>query len=314
VRLVSRVAGRWRRWTIGAAVLATAFAIGWGVRHARDRSLAAQARAALPLYAHGGNVVRVGGAIELFREACDRGVPDGCAGLGYAASRGLVVDADPIAGRRLLERACAGGSAGACAHLGQEQATGGSGVERDPAHARELFARAADAYRDTCVAGETLACVGYGTLLARGDGVPKDAGRAVGLFRSACDRGDLLGCCDLGAMYLDGDGVSRDAERGAALFRRACDGGEPLGCFLLARRYQDGNGVAPDARRAEQLHQRACAAGELFACVFLGMMYEEGAGVPRNLARARDVYAQACAGGERVGCVHQRRITAPPAR
>jgi len=168
------------------AVLAVIIVSAWGWRHSRDLALAAKARAALPLYAHGGNAVRIGAAVELFHEACERGIADGCAGVGSVTLRGIVVDADPVAGLRLLERACVGGSAGACAQLGTLYETGSDGVDRDPQRAQAAYTRAAGRYEEACAAGETLACAGYGTMLVRGVGVAKDSGRAFTLFRSAC--------------------------------------------------------------------------------------------------------------------------------
>src|SRR5512138_1417210 len=52
-----------------------------------------------------------------------------------------------------------------------------------------------------CRSGQAQDCTQAATGYARGDGVSRDAGKALTLYRRACDLGDATGCTELGAMY-----------------------------------------------------------------------------------------------------------------
>lgn len=122
---------------------------------------------------------------------------------------------------------------------------------RHEAHDEE---RAARAFQRACAHGIMEACRHLGELLAAGEGVRRDLGRALKLFEEACDGGDHASCADLmallrsrceagegasctalGALYLEGKRVPRSIEVGIDLLRRGCRQGDADGCRLLER-------------------------------------------------------------------------------
>ncbi len=93
-----------------------------------------------------------GDAQYAFRRACYGGGEfDGCAWLGtlYVEGKGGM-SASPKVGAKFLEKGCKEGSARACASLG-ELYKAGKGVDKDPAKAKEMFAKA-------CNGGDDKAC------------------------------------------------------------------------------------------------------------------------------------------------------------
>ena len=52
-----------------------------------------------------------------------------------------------------------------------------------------------------------------GVKYASGDGVEKDAGRAIKFFRTAAEQGHAAAQCNLGIMYADGDDPGKNHPR-----------------------------------------------------------------------------------------------------
>ena len=93
-----------------------------------------------------------GGAQYAFRRACYGGGEfEGCTWLGtlYVEGKGGM-SVSPKVGAKFFEKGCKEGSARACGALG-ELYKAGKGVDKDPAKAKELFAKA-------CNAGDDKAC------------------------------------------------------------------------------------------------------------------------------------------------------------
>ena len=117
------------------------------------------------------------------------------------------------------EALCDEGDLVACSVLGLLYERG-TGVERDPARAVELHARA-------CRGGEPSGCANLGRLHEAGTGVDADPERALELFRLACRGGDRWSCdrlTEAGAPAPDAEvgihfksGRVGDAETGLAL-------------------------------------------------------------------------------------------------
>jgi TPR repeat protein len=151
-----------------------------------------------------------------------------------------VADLDP---RRAPEwqRACDGGDAAACGHLGAlyEQ---GLGVVRDLARARALHEKA-------CTGGYWFSCH---NLIVLGD----DVGRRVLADdgRRGCERGSPWSCDQL-ALFTSDKAESRRA------FERGCDGDWGPSCYSLSLSM-----VSRDPARARALRQKACKLGNPNAC------------------------------------------------
>jgi len=77
-----------------------------------------------------------------------------------------------------------------CYNLGLSYDLGIGGQTKDPARARELYAKA-------CGAGIMDACNNLGDCWNKGRGGKKDVAKAKQLFQKACDHGNKLGCDNL---------------------------------------------------------------------------------------------------------------------
>ena len=83
-----------------------------------------------------------------------------------------------------------------------------------------------------------LECNLLGIMYETGEGVTRDAGRALTLFRKACEGGIMQSCNRLGVMYGTGVGVTQDLGRAVTFFQKACDGGETQSCSQLELLYR----------------------------------------------------------------------------
>ena len=109
-------------------------------------------------------------AISLFRQECDGGKQDGCAGLAWAQQIGRGVPKDRAQAFRAADAACTQGSLFGCVVLGRSYALG-SGVAKDAKRAVELFQKA-------CDGDDLFGCSNLGMAYSSGDGVAESRKRA----------------------------------------------------------------------------------------------------------------------------------------
>ena len=76
---------------------------------------------------------------------------------------------------------------------------------------------------------------------ARGEGVPKDLGKAAELFRKAADQGNADAQDNLGMLYENGRGVPKDLDKAAELYKKAADQGNQHAIVNLTRLSGDRN-------------------------------------------------------------------------
>ena len=153
-----------------------------------------------------------------------------------------------------------------------------------------------------CDRGQPESCVNLGFAFERGQGAPKDVGRAAQLYQKACELGSALGCHNHGFLLAQGEGISHDPARAVAAWEKACSGGEARGCNSLGSALFTGAGVATDNRRAALLFQKACNGGEPAACTNLGSLHLTGTLGPKNALLAVDLFQRACGGHDPAGC------------
>jgi hypothetical protein len=108
----------------------------------------------------------------------------------------------------------------------------------------------------------------YPVVLRTGKGALPDTG-AVALLTAACDQGWPVGCEDLGAIFLKGDGVPRDPGRAAVSFERSCDLGLATACANLGLMHYSADGLPKDEQKGLDYLQRACDLGQAQACTWL---------------------------------------------
>jgi uncharacterized protein len=196
-------------------------------------------------------------SLTFFQRACDLGTAGGCGNLGYLLHEGTEVPRDDVRAIGLLTRACDASWWDACYWLADiyfggehedlpnayavvERAckTGnherscatqgimlqlGSGVVKDPRHAKSLLGRA-------CEAGVAFACTSLGTLLMEGS--PSDIERARERYARGCTDDHPGGCYVYGMQCASG--VFGDHCATDALLRHACEKRHADACAALA--------------------------------------------------------------------------------
>jgi hypothetical protein len=133
--------------------------------------------------------------------------------------------------------------------------------------------------------------------------IPPEHGSSAEMEADLCTSGDLNTCRELGYRYESGNGVDRDATKAVAYYKRSCEGGNALGCRFLGVMYEHGYDVdVVDYAKAESLYNKACVKGNSTACRFQGSLYEGGKVGPQDFPKALGLYTKACVGGDELGC------------
>jgi TPR repeat protein len=121
----------------------------------------------------------------------------------------------------------------------------------------------------------------------RGEGVPRDDGRAAELYRKVAEHGNFKAQHNLGSMYLEGRGVKRDEAEAVKWFRMAAAQGAALAQDTLGAMLAKGRGVPKDCKEAAQWYRKAAEQDLTAAQVHLGELYYFGDdGVPQDYAAA----------------------------
>src|SRR2546430_1351621 len=149
-------------------------------------------------------------AISAWRKAADKGSSSAMVELGVLYGTGSGLAQDEAQARKLFERAAQAGNPRGVTNLA---ALGGAGASSDPAHSRELLAKAA----------ETNAAAQYqlGLMLADGTGGANDDVGAGGLFEKAAAQNHAGALERMGAFTQEGRGGPKDSSAAKAYYERA---------------------------------------------------------------------------------------------
>ncbi len=158
-------------------------------------------------------------------------------------------------------------------------------------------AKAVEWYQKAAAQGNEKAQYNLGWMYYFGEGVPKNAAKAVEWWQKAAAQGDAKAQYNLGGMYNRGDGVPKDAAKAVEWYQKAAAQGNADAQFSLGFMYAKGEGVPKNAAKAVEWYQKAAAQGNAGAQYRLGMMYEDGEGVPKDAAKAAEWYQKAAAQG-----------------
>jgi TPR repeat protein len=154
-------------------------------------------------------------AIAAWRKASDRGSTSAMVELGVLYGTGAGVAKDEEQARKLFQRAADAGNPRGASNLA---ALGSASKLADPAHTRELLAKAA----------ETSAEAQYqlGLMLAVGTGGPKDDVGARALFEKAAAQNYPGALVQMGAFAEAGRGGPKDQAAAKSYYERAAALGE----------------------------------------------------------------------------------------
>jgi serine/threonine protein kinase/TPR repeat protein len=163
--------------------------------------------------------------------------------------------ADPVEGRRLIERSAEAGLPQALLFLGQAlQPHGGSGLPPDPPAARRWLERGAAAGSVECMAA-------LGALLASG-GAPEDEAPALRWLEQAAAAKLPQARALLADLLASERPAVRDPARAVALWREDAAAGSAQAMLRLAQAYEVGlQGLRRDPEEARGWYEKARAAG-----------------------------------------------------
>lgn len=149
-------------------------------------------------------------AIHAFRRAADKGSTSAMVDLGAMYGTGSGVAQNPAEARKLFERAAQAGNVRAVTNL----AALGGGAPVDPTEARSMLAKAA-------AANSAQAQFQLGLMYAEGTGGPRDDVTARSLFEKAAAQNHVAALESLGAFAQDGRGGPQDKEAAKQYYKRA---------------------------------------------------------------------------------------------
>ncbi|MSQ69665.1 MAG: hypothetical protein EXR27_00040 [Betaproteobacteria bacterium] len=158
-------------------------------------------------------------------------------------------------------------------------------------------AKAVEWYQKAAAQGYARAQLNLGWMYYSGNGVPKDAAKAFEWVQKAAAQGDASAQFNLGTLYDLGEGVPKDAAKAAEWYQKAAAQGHALAQLNLGTLYHRGEGVPKDAAKAAEWYQKAAAQGDASAQLNLGTLYHRGEGVPKDAAKAAEWYQKAAAQG-----------------
>jgi TPR repeat protein len=127
-----------------------------------------------------------------------------------------------------------------------------------------------------------------------GDGVAKDAVKAVEWYRKAADQGNEKAQIFLGLMYHRGEGVTKDVAMAEEWYRKAAGQGDARSQFFIGLVYDNAaKNVTKDAVMAVEWYRKAAEQGYAEAQNLLGLAYSLGEGVAKDTAKAVEWYRKA---------------------
>jgi len=154
-------------------------------------------------------------ATAAWRKAADKGATSAMVELGVLYATGTGVGKDDAQARKLFERAAEAGNPRGISNLA---ALGGGAQSSDPAHARDLLAKAA--------ATNAEAQYQLGLMLTEGTGGAKDEAGARALFEKAAAQNHPGALERLGAFSEQGLGGPKDSAAAKSYYQRAADLGD----------------------------------------------------------------------------------------
>lgn len=158
-------------------------------------------------------------------------------------------------------------------------------------------ARAVELVRPHADAGHAEAQFVLGLAYGSGQGIAKDRPTAIGWYRRAAAQGQADAQFLLGMALLRGDGAEQDVDQATDWFAKSAQAGNAGAQYQLAIAYARGQGVERDVTVSTQWFERAAEQGHAEAQYMAGEAYQIGRGVTKNRAWATRWFAKAASQG-----------------
>ncbi len=130
-----------------------------------------------------------------------------------------------------------------------------------------------------------------------GQGVPRDAQKAMHYYQQAADLGNMMAYYNIAMIYKR----AKDYDKALQILKKAAKMGYNAAYYGLGKMYDKGQGVAQDYKQAWHYYQQAAKLGYAQAFFKLGDMLDKGQGAPQDKQKARAYYKKACDKGDRAG-------------
>ena len=155
-------------------------------------------------------------------------------------------------------------------------------------------------YRKSAEQGYARGQNNVGHCYDLGIGIEKDSLQAVYWFRKAVEQGYAVAQYNLGVCYEFGNGVSKDFQQAVYWYRKSADQGYAAAQYNLGTCYYMGDGVSKDFQQAVYWWRKAAEQGDAAAQSNLGVCYENGDGVDKDIQQAVYWYRKAAEQGNAV--------------
>lgn len=134
-----------------------------------------------------------------------------------------------------------------------------------------------------------------------GNGLKKDATKAVEWFWKAADQNNADAKYWLGLCYFEGIGVRQSDMDAIRWFLLAAEQEHPKAQYHLAKCYASGRGVQLSKKTAAFWYRRSAARGNINAQICMGDCCLTGAGIEQDAAQAAEWYRRAAKQGNPSG-------------
>ncbi|KAJ3319246.1 hypothetical protein HDV06_006574 [Boothiomyces sp. JEL0866] len=263
--------------------------------------------------------VDLGTALELYREAAEKGQHDAMGQLGLFFLDGIAVQKDRTQALFWLEKGLCGNSQYSYYGLGLLYSE--EGENQDMAKAEEFLNKAADQgnvpalnllmeqfnndlvhdnpefvalewYTKAASQGDATAQFNLGNMYKIGRGIPQDYEKAMVWFRKAADQGHSEAQCTVGYFYRNGYGVGKDFNTAVEWYLKSAAQGQATAQYNLGLVYKNGEGVAQDYSVSMEWFQKAADQGYPAAQNSIGLYYNDGIAVSKDINKAIEWYSK----------------------
>ena len=160
-------------------------------------------------------------------------------------------------------------------------------------------------YEAAAIGGDAEAQFQLGLCYDRGNGVTKDAVKAVEWYRKSALQGNAKAIRNMAVFYENGEGgLEKNKDKATELYKLAFPGlatlaeqGDSDAQRYLGCCYEYGDGVTKDLAKAVEWYRKSAEQGNADAQCNLGYCYEKGRGVTKNIKTALQWYRKAAAQG-----------------
>jgi TPR repeat protein/tRNA A-37 threonylcarbamoyl transferase component Bud32 len=224
-----------------------------------------------------------------WREAAEKGVPEGQYFLGRCYHDGVSVEKSPQQALAWFRKAADQGLGVAMTNVGFYHQNG-RGVPVDLVKAVEWYRRSAEQ-------GEGQGQINLAICYENGHGVGVDLVSAAEWYRKAAEQGYVWAQNSLGLCYQHGKGLAADPVKAVEWFRKSAEQGHASAQYELGWCYQHGKGVGAAPELAFQWYRKAAFQGHPEAENNLGYCYQVGIGVGVDAGSAFEWYRRAAEQG-----------------